>query len=48
MQVWTGNGTWNRPSGVRTIMVTVTGSGGGGSGFCESGGAGGTSRDRLM
>ena len=25
MQVWTSNGTWNRPSGVKTIMVTVTG-----------------------
>ena len=43
MQVWTSNGTWNRPSGVETIQVTVTGAGGGGSGFTESGGAGGTS-----
>ena len=31
MQVWTSNGTWSRPSGVKTIMVTVTGAGGGGS-----------------
>ncbi len=30
MQVWTSNGTWNRPSGVETIQVTVTGAGGGG------------------
>lgn len=47
MQVWTSNGTWNRPSGVKTIMISVTGAGGGGSGFCESGGAGGTSRRQL-
>ncbi len=38
----TTNGTWNRPSGVETIQVTVTGAGGGGSGYTESGGAGGT------
>ena len=47
MQVWTSNGTWNRPSGVKTIMVTVTGAGGGGSGFCESGGAGGTAQRQI-
>ena len=44
LQVWTSNGTWSRPSGVKTIMVTVTGAGGGGSGFTEAGGAGGTSK----
>jgi hypothetical protein len=43
MQVWTSNGTWNRPTGVKSIIVTVLGAGGGGSGFCESGGAGGMS-----
>ncbi len=47
MQVWTGNGTWYRPSDVKTIMVTVTGAGGGGSGFMESGGAGGTAQRQL-
>ena len=47
MQVWTNNGTWYRPSGVTTVMITVTGAGGGGSGFCESGGAGGTSQRQL-
>ena len=36
IQVWTSNGTWSRPSGVQTISVTVTGAGGGGSGFTES------------
>ena len=36
MQVWTSNGTWSRPSGVKTIMVTVTGAGGGGSGFTDA------------
>ena len=24
MQVWTSNGTWNKPNGVSTIMVTCT------------------------
>ena len=47
MQVWTSIGTWSKPSGVRTIMVTVTGAGGGGSGYCESGGAGGTSQRQV-
>ena len=47
MQVWTGNGTWYKPSDVKTIMVTVTGAGGGGSGFMESGGAGGTAQRQL-
>ena len=43
MQVWTSNGTWNRPAGVKSIKVQVVGAGGGGSGYCESGGAGGFS-----
>ena len=47
MKVWTGNGTWYKPSDVSTIMVTVTGAGGGGSGFMESGGAGGTAQRQL-
>ena len=41
MQVWTSNGTWQRPTGVKSIVVQVVGAGGGGSGFSESGGAGG-------
>jgi hypothetical protein len=41
MQVWTSNGTWSRPSGVKSICVQVIGAGGGGSGYCESAGAGG-------
>ena len=47
MQVWTSNGTWTKPSGVATILVTCTGAGGGGSGYCESGGAGGTSQRQV-
>ena len=43
MQVWTSNGTWNRPSDVKSIKVVVVGAGGGVSGHCESGGAGGMS-----
>jgi len=41
MQVFTGGGTWSRPSGVRYIKVQIQGGGGGGSGHGESGGAGG-------
>ena len=41
IQVWTGNGTWSRPTGVRYIKVQVQGAGGGGSGHGEGGGAGG-------
>lgn len=41
IQVWTGNGTWSRPSGVRYIKVQVQGAGGGGSGHGEGGAAGG-------
>ena len=44
MQVWTSNGTWNKPSGVASIQVQVVGAGGGGSGYGESGGAGGFSQ----
>ena len=38
MQVFTGGGTWTRPSGVRYIKVQITGGGGGGGGHGESGG----------
>lgn len=41
MQVFTSGGTWNRPTGVRYILVQVQGSGGGASGHGESGAAGG-------
>jgi hypothetical protein len=41
MSVFTGGGTWNRPSGVRFIHVILVGGGGGGSGHGESGAAGG-------
>jgi hypothetical protein len=41
IQVWTGNGTWSRPSGVRYIKVQIQGGGGGGSGHGEGGAAGG-------
>ena len=47
MQVFTSNGTWNRPTGVRYIKVQVQGGGGGGSGHGESGGAGGYS-ERII
>lgn len=47
MQVFTGGGTWNKPSGVRYIHVQVTGAGGGGSGHGESGGAGGYAEEII-
>lgn len=47
MQVFTGNGTWNRPSGVRFIHIQVQGAGGGASGHGESGAAGGYA-ERLL
>jgi hypothetical protein len=47
MQVWTSNGTWSRPSDVKSIKVVVVGAGGGGSGYCESAGAGGMS-ERVL
>lgn len=31
-QIFTGSGTWNKPSGVKTVYVTVVGGGGGGGG----------------
>ena len=47
MQVFTSNGTWNRPAGVRYIRVKVQGAGGGASGHGESGAAGGYA-ERIM
>jgi hypothetical protein len=41
IQVWTGNGTWTRPTGVRYIKVQVQGGAGGGGGHGEGGAAGG-------
>lgn len=41
IQVFTGSGTWNRPTNVRYIRVQVQGAGGGGAGHGEGGGAGG-------
>lgn len=47
MQVFTGSGTWNRPTGVRFIHVQLVGAGGGASGHGESGAAGGYS-ERII
>ena len=47
ISVFTSNGTWNKPAGVRYIRVKVQGSGGGASGHGESGGAGGYA-ERIM
>lgn len=41
LTVFTGNGTWTRPTGVRYIRVQCQGGAGGGSGHGEGGGAGG-------
>lgn len=45
--VFTSNGTWNKPAGVRYIRVKVQAGGGGASGHGESGGAGGYA-ERIM
>ena len=47
MSVFTGNGTWSRPDECKNIMVTCVGAGGGGSGYTESGGAGGMSQRQV-
>jgi hypothetical protein len=47
MQVFTGNGTWSRPTGVRFIHIQVQGAGGGASGHGESGASGGYA-ERLL
>ena len=41
MQVFTGSGTWSKPSGVRFVHVQILAGGGGGGGHGESGAAGG-------
>ena len=46
-QVFTSNGTWNRPSGVSKIKVQVVGGRGGGTGHGESGGSGGFAEEII-
>ena len=41
ISVYNGNSTWNKPSGTKRIWVKCTAGGGGGSGYAESGAAGG-------
>ena len=43
MQVFTSSGTYTKSAGVNQIMVRLVAAGGGGSGHCEAGGAGGFS-----
>lgn len=47
MSVFTGSGTWTKPSGVRFVHVQILAGGGGGSGHGESGAAGGYS-ERIV
>jgi hypothetical protein len=47
IQTWTGNGTWTKQAGCRSIRVMLCGGGGGGSGHGQSGGAGGYSEKRI-
>ena len=41
IQSFTGSGTWTKPANCTRVFVQVQGAGGGGCGYCESGGAGG-------
>jgi hypothetical protein len=41
INVYTGNSTWNRPTGVKYIKIQINGGGGGGGGHGEGGAAGG-------
>ena len=53
VQVFTSDGTWNRPSGITKVKVIVTGGGGGGGGGTGNwnhgagGGAGGTAIETI-
>ena len=47
MNVWTSNGTWSRPTGVKRILVRICGAGGAGSGVGEAGGAGGYAEELI-
>ena len=42
-----GTFTWTKPSGCTRALVKLTGAGGGGAGYCESGGAGGYSEKTI-
>lgn len=41
VQTFGSNGTWTRPGNATKVLVKLIGGGGGGAGYCESGGAGG-------
>ena len=43
IQVFQSSGTYTKAAGVNTVMVRLVAAGGGGSGHCEAGGAGGFS-----
>ena len=53
VQVFTSNGTYTKPAGIRTVKVTVTGAGAGGGGYGAAndmgggGGAGGTAIETI-
>ncbi len=47
MDVYTSNGTWYKPSGVKKILVRICASGGAGSGVGEAGGAGGYAEEII-
>jgi len=45
--VYTGNSTWNKPTGCTRVRVQVVGGGAGGSGHGEAGGAGGYAEEII-
>ena len=48
IQVFQSSGTYTKSSGVNTVMVRLVAAGGGGSGHCEAGGAGGLVKASSM
>ena len=54
VQVFTGDGTWTKPAGVKYVRIVCVGSGGGGggaknaSGGCGGGGGGGSYAEKIL
>jgi hypothetical protein len=47
VSTFVASGTWYKPAGCKSVVVKVVGGGGGATGYCESGGAGGYSEAQV-